>query len=140
MAETLIMNNISLPPSACTPEVVFDFSHHQLRLTGESYPENAAAFYRPLISSTESFIDSLRSRPDARVAVHVALSYFNSSSTKMLFSLFDVLNSGAEAGIAVALHWYYDREDDISEEFGQELSIDFPAMTFHMHPGGEDES
>ncbi len=41
----------------------------------------------------------------------------------------------AEQGVSTELHWYYDSEDDISEEFGQELSIDFPAISFHMHPG-----
>ncbi|PIJ48886.1 Fe-S oxidoreductase [Erwinia sp. OLTSP20] len=134
MAETITVNNIVLPATACTPEVAFDFTHHLLRLTGESYPENAAAFYRPLIGAVEAYARLVRSRPDVQVAVHVALSYFNSSSTKMLFTLFEVLNNMAGNGTAVVLHWYYDREDDISEEFGQELNIDFPAMTFYLKP------
>lgn len=129
------MNNISIPATSCTPEVEFNFDGRALSLRGESYPENAAAFYRPLVTAVEGFTASHALHSETELAMHVSLSYFNSSSTKMLFGLFGVLNSGAVAGIATTLHWYYDPEDDISEEFGQELSLDFPAITFHLHPG-----
>ncbi|MGE9551676.1 DUF1987 domain-containing protein [Erwinia amylovora] len=129
------MNNISIPATSCTPEVEFNFDSRILSLTGESYPENAAAFYRPLVTAVEVFVANYAQNDGAAVALHVLLNYFNSSSTKMLFGLFGVLNSGAIAGIETTLHWYFDPEDDISEEFGQELSIDFPAITFHLHPG-----
>lgn len=124
------MNNISIPATSCTPEVEFDFDGRTLSLAGESYPENAAAFYRPLITALESFVAPPSLHADTSLTLHVALSYFNSSSTKMLFSLLSALNSGA---VAATLHWYYDPEDDISEEFGQELSLDFPAIAFHLH-------
>lgn len=129
------MNNISIPATSCTPEVEFNFETRTLSLTGESYPENAAAFYRPLVTAVEGFTAAHLQQDGTALALHVSLSYFNSSSTKMLFTLFGVLNSGAVAGTETTLHWYYDPEDDISEEFGQELSLDFPAITFHLHPG-----
>nr|WP_238556087.1 SiaC family regulatory phosphoprotein [Dickeya sp. NCPPB 3274] len=65
--------------------------------------------------------------------MHVSLPYFNSSSTKMLFSLFNILDQAAQQQLPIALHWYYDQEDDIAEEFGQELHIDFSALEFHPH-------
>lgn len=130
------MNNISMPATSSTPAVDFDFASGRLSLSGESWPENAAAFYRPLMAAVEEWQGSAFFRSLSLVSIHVALSYFNSSSTKMLFGLFGVLNEAAGNGISTELHWYYDSEDDISEEFGQELSIDFSAITFHMHPGG----
>lgn len=66
--------------------------------------------------------------------MHIALAYFNSSSTKMLFNLIEVLSEAAEAGRAVALHWYFDEEDDTICEFGEELRDDFPAIGFVSHP------
>lgn len=63
----------------------------------------------------------------------MALAYFNSSSTKMLFSLFDVLNGKAADGTPVILNWYHDEDDDTLFEFGQELCEDFTALTFHDH-------
>ncbi|WP_455816743.1 DUF1987 domain-containing protein [Pseudomonas cerasi] len=129
------MNNISMPATSSTPAVNFDFVSGRLSLCGESWPENAAAFYRPVMAAVEEWLSSACFHSLNLVSIHVALSYFNSSSTKMLFGLFSMLNEAAGNGVATELHWYYDSEDDISEEFGQELSIDFSAITFHMHPG-----
>lgn len=129
------MNNISMPATSSTPAVDFDFVSGRLSLSGESWPENAAAFYRPLMAAVEAWQASTLSRSIGLVSIHVALSYFNSSSTKMLFGLLGIFNEAASNGMRTELHWYYDSEDDISEEFGQELSIDFPAITFQMHPG-----
>jgi hypothetical protein len=70
----------------------------------------------------------------ARIEVHIALAYFNSSSTKMLFNLIEALSGAAEAGRPVALHWYHDEEDDTICEFGEELRDDFPAIAFTGHP------
>ena len=64
------------------------------------------------------------------ITVNVALTYFNSSSTKMLFSMFDALNEAAENGNRVTLHWFHDEDDDTILEFGQELHDDFPAIDF----------
>lgn len=128
---TIKIENLHIPGTASTPEVDFWFDTHRLSLKGESYPENAAAFYGKIIAGTRSYLAGLTG--NEVIEAHVALAYFNSSSTKMLFSLFDALNQSAENGIHVELHWYHDREDDTIEEFGQELHIDFPALDFHDH-------
>ncbi|WP_211313914.1 DUF1987 domain-containing protein [Brenneria roseae] len=142
MTHTNNMDNLHIAGTPCTPAVDFDFDTHRLSLSGESYPENAAAFYRPLIAQIENYLNqwltdtdeegaSPPRHPPAAIEVHVSLIYFNSSSTKMLFSLFNTLNQAAEQGIPVLLYWYYDKDDDIAEEFGEELHIDFPALTFY---------
>nr|WP_113864824.1 DUF1987 domain-containing protein [Brenneria salicis]NMN92409.1 uncharacterized protein DUF1987 [Brenneria salicis ATCC 15712 = DSM 30166]RBP67753.1 uncharacterized protein DUF1987 [Brenneria salicis ATCC 15712 = DSM 30166] len=132
------MDNLNIAGTPCTPTVDFDFTLHRLALSGESYPENAAAFYRPLIAQIENYLHQLlasnqgdTSPSPIAIEIHVSLVYFNSSSTKMLFSLFDTLNQAAEQGLEIILYWYYDKDDDIAAEFGEELHIDFPALTFH---------
>ncbi|KQN64592.1 DUF1987 domain-containing protein [Erwinia sp. Leaf53] len=127
------MHTISIPATATTPAVEFDFSAGRLSLSGESWPENAAAFYRPLLAAVEGWAE--QPQPQPMLSIHVALSYFNSSSTKMLFGLFALLNGVAEGGQPTELHWYFDAEDDVAEEFGQELSVDFPAIGVIFHPG-----
>ncbi|WP_313082149.1 DUF1987 domain-containing protein [Atlantibacter sp.] len=127
MTDTTLMPSIALAATHSTPEVHFDFAACRLMMKGEAYPENAAAFFRPLLEAVEAWLQDSAAAPRS-VDVHVALSYFNSSSTKLLFELFDCLNRFAQAGKACHLHWYYDAEDDISEEFGQELKLDFPAL------------
>lgn len=122
------MNPLHIPATASSPEVDFRFDAHELLLRGESFPENAAAFYGPVIAALREFL----ALPDAdrTLVVKVALTYFNSSSTKMLFSMFDALNEAAERGNAIRLHWFHDEDDDTILEFGQELHADFPAIDF----------
>ncbi|MEI7344904.1 DUF1987 domain-containing protein [Dickeya chrysanthemi] len=146
MTDIITTDNLHITGTASTPTVDFRFDVHQLSLSGESYPENAAAFYGPLIEQVQRYLQNrlvqnrlVQNRlaatagQPAPINVHVSLPYFNSSSTKMLFSLFNILDKAAQQQLPIALHWYYDQDDDIAEEFGQELHIDFPALEFHPH-------
>ncbi|WP_107758838.1 DUF1987 domain-containing protein [Dickeya sp. Secpp 1600] len=136
MTDIITTDNLHIAGTASTPTVDFRFDTHQLSLSGESYPENAAAFYGPLIERLQRYLQTPLASATAqstRIDVHVSLPYFNSSSTKMLFSLFNILDQAAQQQLPIALHWYYDQEDDIAEEFGQELHIDFSALEFHPH-------
>ncbi|WP_044530160.1 DUF1987 domain-containing protein [Herbaspirillum sp. B65] len=125
------MDNLFIAASASSPEVDFRFDQRTLSLKGESYPENAAQFWGDIITSLRRFLAD--DQEGSSITVNVALAYFNSSSTKMLFSLFDALNEKAEAGTEVVLNWYHDEEDDTIFEFGQELQEDFAALVFHDH-------
>lgn len=125
------MTNIFIPASASSPEVDFRFDERQLSLKGEAYPENAALFWGEIIAALRHFIE--RDTAQEPIVVNVSLAYFNSSSTKMLFSLFSALNEKAASGTHVILNWFYDEEDDTIYEFGQELREDFTELTFRDH-------
>ncbi|CAN7560656.1 MULTISPECIES: DUF1987 domain-containing protein [Duganella] len=124
------MEPLFIGASPTSPEIDFRFDQHTLSIKGESYPENAAAFYGPLIARVQAFLDGCK---DSSITVNVSLAYFNSSSTKMLFAFFDALNKAAIAGNHVRLNWYHDEDDDTILEFGQELRDDFDALDFHDH-------
>ena len=124
------MDPLFIAASPTSPEVDFRFDQHTLSIKGESYPENAAAFYGPVIARVQAYLDQCS---EAEITVHVSLAYFNSSSTKMLFSFFEALNDAAMAGNQVRLNWYHDEDDDTILEFGQELQDDFGALDFHDH-------
>ena len=119
--------DIFLPAEKDKPEVDFRFSQHHLTLRGESYPENAAAFYGPLLAALQDYLDGCQ---NAAITVDVDLVYFNSSSTKMLLNLFERLNEAAEAGNAVTLNWHFDAEDETVREFGDDLAEDYTALNY----------
>jgi hypothetical protein len=125
------MDNLYIAATATSPEVDFRFDEHLLSLKGESYPENAAAFYTPIIQQLRAYLAGCDA---TEITANVALAYFNSSSTKMLFSMFDALDEAAQAGNVVKMNWYHDEEDDTILEFGQELQADFEAIDFTDHP------
>jgi hypothetical protein len=125
------MEPLFIPASPTSPEIDFRFDQNSLSIKGESYPENAAAFYGPLIEQVRAYLAGCGS--DA-ITVNVSLAYFNSSSTKMLFSFFEALNGAALNGNHVRLNWYHDEDDDTILEFGAELQDDFAALDFRDHP------
>lgn len=124
------MENIYIAATPSSPEVNFDFALHQLSIRGESYPENAAAFYGDLIKGLGEYLAGCE---ETSITVDIALAYFNSSSTKMLFNMFEAFNDALNNGNTVIVNWYHDEEDDMILEFGQELSDDFPGITFIDH-------
>ena len=127
-------DDLFIPATGSSPEVDFRFGAHALSLKGESYPENAAAFYGDILARTRAYLASL---PQGQaVTVDVALTYFNSSSTKMLFGFFNALSDAAEAGTPVVLNWHHDVDDETNLEFGAELHEEFPAIDFRDMPSG----
>jgi len=122
-------DDLFIAASSSSPEVDFRFGARTLSLKGESYPENAAAFYGDIITRTRTWLETLGADQD--VTVDIALTYFNSSSTKMLFGLFDALNEAAEGGAKIVLNWRHDVDDDTIQEFGAELHDEFSALDFH---------
>lgn len=125
------MDNLYIAPTPSSPAVDFRFDTHTLNLRGESYPENAAAFYGQVIARLKEYLATVR---ESKIEVNIALAYFNSSSTKMLFNLIASLDDAAKAGNHVALNWFHDEDDDTIFDFGQELCEDFPALHFVSHP------
>lgn len=125
------MENLYIAPTPSSPEVDFKFDARSLSLRGESYPENAAAFYGDIIARLKEFLSAQK---DISLEVNIALAYFNSSSTKMLFNLIEALSNAAEDGNQVRLNWFHDEEDDTILEFGEELRDDFAALHFTDRP------
>ena len=125
------MDNIYIEATATSPEIDFRFDQHLLSMKGESYPENAAAFYAPIVEQLRRF---LATQEQASITTNIALAYFNSSSTKMLFSIFDALDQAAQAGNRIEVNWYHDEEDETIFEFGEELKADFTSIVFNDHP------
>lgn len=125
------MEDIRITASPTSPEIDFRFNEHTLSIKGESYPENAAAFYGPLIERVQTYLGTCTL---ATITVNVSLAYFNSSSTKMLFSFFELLHGAALAKNHVRLNWFHDEDDETIFEFGQELHIDFGALDFCDRP------
>jgi hypothetical protein len=114
--------------SPTSPEVDFRFDQHTLSIKGESYPENAAAFYGPVIAACRPIWTAARSR-DHRQRLAGLLQQLQHQDA---VHLFDALNKAAMAGNQVRLNWYHDEDDDTILEFGQELQDDFGALD-HDH-------
>jgi hypothetical protein len=115
--------------TAFTPGVEFDPAAGFLRLEGESYPENAAAFYLPLFEQLRA------AEGPAALKVEITLDYFNSSSSKCLLDLVELLNRRVQGGQAVSLAWRHDADDEEMREAGEEFAED-AVFEFTIKPKG----
>ncbi len=113
-----------------TPLVSFDAEAHSLRISGESYPENAFKFYEPLLLWVDSYLAELGSEEE--VKLELRLSYMNTSSTKCFMMLLEKFDEAYVAGKQVRLIWYCspdnESEQECAEEFKEDLRLPFDIV------------
>ncbi|WPL17280.1 hypothetical protein Thiowin_02276 [Thiorhodovibrio winogradskyi] len=127
------MDTIHREATERSPELRFDFANHRFSLAGESYPEDAAAFFGPPIKAMADYLQSL-SETSEPVVLELRMRYFNSSSAKALMNIFQLLERAAARGVPTHVRWLYDPEDDAMEEFGEDFAEDFEHGRFEMVP------
>ena len=123
------MEKIEIEATQYTPYVLLDADNHLVVLRGESYPENTTEFYGALMNWVK---DYLRSMGDASLTVDISLVYFNSSSSKVLMDLFDLLDDYAGQGKSIVVNWLYDEANDMAEEYGEEFAEDLEHLNFNL--------
>lgn len=101
-----------------TPAVDFNYDAHELRISGESWLEDAAKFWVPVLNSVREYLDSIA---NAKIKVDVQLSYLNTGSFKAMVQLYRSLDEAAKRGNAVVFSWRYRRDDEMGRGYGEDL-------------------
>lgn len=118
------MENLYIPGqvgSFPTPTVDFDAAHGVLVITGESHPEDAAAFYAPLIL----WLDTLTTGPQRRVILELRLTFFSPSTRPQLLAILRRLHAFAGRDADILATWQIDPDDDDMVD----TAADFEAMS-----------
>ncbi|MFZ5570896.1 MAG: DUF1987 domain-containing protein [Thermodesulfobacteriota bacterium] len=123
------MDILKLEATKYTPDICFDPDRQLLSIRGESYPENTMEFYAPVF---ECLKDYLALPDDPPLTVDVELIYFNSSSSKTLINLFDLLDGAAREGRTITINWIYETDDEDNLEFGEEFAEDLEHVRFNL--------
>jgi hypothetical protein len=110
-----------------TPEVKFDHHLGEVFFSGESYPENAFNFYKPIIAEFKELCQA--GKP---LVLKFELVYINSSSLGMLRNIFNEIDLYAQQGLSVTVLWQFYKDDDGMREFGEDLQDLFPAIAFKL--------
>ncbi|HUI71582.1 MAG TPA: SiaC family regulatory phosphoprotein [Spirochaetia bacterium] len=122
------MNDLLIPGSISSPTVRLDASRGMMELAGESYPQNAFDFFAPIIDWARQF---LRESPDPLI-LSLRLSYLNTSSTKCLIDLLDLLENAYKIGRAARVVWHCDRDNErareAAEEFREDVTLPFEIV------------
>lgn len=101
-----------------SPTVLLDPDNGIFEIRGNSIPEDAGAFYKPIINKLEEYFFS----PYPLTVVSIALRYYNSSSAKWLLTIFQILKKHNAHGHNVFVKWYYDEGDDASYDAALDYS------------------
>jgi hypothetical protein len=125
------MERIFIQAGERSPIIDFDFPNHRLSMEGESYPENPAGFFGPLLEALSKY---LKTSTEFALVIDIKMAYFNSSSAKALMNMFQLLEASAETGKPIRINWHYLEDDDTMEEFGEDFSEDFVKAEFVMQP------
>lgn len=121
--------NLTIAPTARSPEIDFDFGNGRFLMSGESYPEDAAQFFGPLLLAVQDYIAE---NLDREIVFDLTLLYFNSSTAKALMNLFEMLEQAAGRGLRVVINWHFAPNDEAMREFGEDFSLDLNACAFNL--------
>jgi hypothetical protein len=123
------MEDTFIPAMERSPEVDFRFSEHRLSLRGEAYPEDAAAFFGPLLKQLTAYCETIRGE---ELQVEFRLEYFNTSSAKALMNMIQILENAVRRGARVELKWCFQKDDEVMREFGEDFSTELQHVHFQL--------
>lgn len=122
------MDNFQIKAEKAIPEIMFDSTTAKLSICGSSYPENALGFFQPVIEWIENF--AKENKKD--IEMTIKLDYFNTSSSKALLDILDILNDLYNDGTKASVKWYYEEGNDSilesGEEFAEDLDLPFEII------------
>ena len=117
-----------------TPEINFDFQKGIFSIEGKSYSENTFEFYKPLLNTLETFFKDESNKRLKNIIFNFNLTYFNSSSSKALFDMFDLIDIFVQSQkeIDVNINWIYNQDDDSSKEDGEDFQDSFKSLNIQL--------
>ena len=121
------MENLNIEATKYTPVINLDLSG-TISMVGKSYPENTFEFYAPMMDWVKEYFET--SAKDL-TTVNLEITYFNSSSSKLFFDFFDLLEESSEDN-KIKINWIYDEENESAEEAGEDFIEDFEDLDIEL--------
>lgn len=110
-----------------TPDIILAPAENRFVIAGKSAPEDVRSLYYPVIEWMEEFVAETKKGHNYTDAnpfrLKLDLEYFNSSSAKFLFDIFEQVKELSDDGIPVDIEWHYDEEDIDLREAGEDLAL-----------------
>ena len=114
------MESLNLPKTQYTLGVDLNSETGVLAMTGASYPENALEFFQPIFSWLESYTSDIKNV----VHFNFKVDYLNTSSTKCIMEILEILEEYGGKGGDVDINWFFEKDDEDILEIGEDLTDD----------------
>jgi len=122
------MDNLTIEETKYTPKIDLDALNGTVSMAGKSYPENTFEFYEPVMKWLEEYFETSAKE---ETNVNLEIIYFNSSSSKLFFDLFDLLEENKDQH-KITINWIYDGENESALEAGEDFQEDFEELTINL--------
>jgi len=122
------MENLQIEETKYTPNIELNAEHGTIDIKGKSYPENTFEFYEPVMKWVEDYFEN---DPIPVTTVNLEIIYFNSSSSKLFFDFFDLLEENKDKH-TIVINWIYDEENESALEAGEDFQEDFEDLTINL--------
>jgi hypothetical protein len=117
-----LIEGTKLTPKIALSEATFE-------MAGKSIPEDAYAFYEPVISAIYTYLEN----PPAETAINITLEYINSSSKKILTNILKLFEKSHTIHSVIVINWFYEEDDESIFDLGQDLKS-IVRIPFQMIP------
>lgn len=102
------------------PNINFNAKTGICEISGESFLEDTVEFYKQVIEWIERYIQEIK----GPIAFIVKLSYFNTSTSRSLLDILNLLKDYEDEGGEVVVNWHFDENDVDMEEDIDDYIID----------------
>ena len=121
------MEDLQIQATKYTPKIKLDAQNAVIDIRGKSYPENTFEFYKPVMQWVEEYFQD----PKQELTVNMEIIYFNSSSSKLFFDFFDLLEENRDKS-KITIYWIYDEENESALEAGEDFIEDFEYLEIKL--------
>jgi hypothetical protein len=131
------MEPLHIKPTADTPEVNFNVEEKKFEISGQCFPENAAAFFEPIMKWIEKYLQD----PLDNTIIELKFDYLNTASSKLVTEMIYLLTKLFDQRKNLEIKWYYEDKDMDINNLGKDISFATAMdMEFIEIPTDEDEN
>lgn len=123
------MNNLLIEKTNSTPNINFNYDMRKLIISGESFPENAAKFYEPVVNWIKEYLGCTG---EEETEVEFEIIYFNSSTSKIFMNIFSLLDEEVQEGKNIIINWIASEDNEAAIECGEEFKEDLEDIEFNI--------
>lgn len=111
-----------------TPYILIDEENHSIKFEGESFHEDIISFFSEVNSWLDSYLDS----DFGSLTFECALTYFNSSTAKLLFNMLNKMDEATNGNNKVTVNWVALEENEFAIENGEDFEEDMENLEFNL--------
>ena len=124
-----MMKTLVIKEDESTPKIILDKENNKFEIEGISLPEDVFTFYAPVFDWIQDYLKE----PNLSSELNIKLSYFNTSSSKVILDILSMFDELTEKGLMVSTSWHYLEMDDDMLATGKEFKS-MLKMPFNFIP------